>query len=206
MPYNAPEWWMNNPTIPTATPSPQTEFMEVANAMMPYASPYDWQKWANYLWANEPQVYTGYTPQALQAWTPPRLTKAQEQAYYNPERYTAAQNFLFGDTGTTGKIDLDSPVRQWLQSLVTTGQQYGPQNTRAQRRTIESQLNDLLSSPQSYGVDEATGALWKPWAQSFVAPTTKKVPWAARSELPWVQTSSWKNPAAGSTTRNKQWW
>ncbi len=201
-----PSWWQGGQTIPTTVPSTSVEFLEAANQLMPYMSPQDMARLGMYLYAQQPKVFTGYAPQNIQSWAPPRLTKAQEKTLYSPDRYTQAQNYMFGDTGTAGKIDPDSPVRQWLQNIMATGQQYGPQNTRAQRRTVESQLSDLLGSPQSYGVDETGAALWKPWLQSFVAPTTKKMQWPASSELPWAQASSWKNPAAGSTTRNKQWW
>lgn len=204
-----PEWYNPNVTIPTATPSPQTEYMEMVNRMMPYGSAYDVPRWAQYLYANQPQVFTGYAPQAVNAWSPFAAPQLQDTR----ARYDQARSTLLGEGG----LDVDSPVRQWLDVITGTAQKFAPtsaapeaRRTRGQQREYEKTMSELMEQPEAYGVAKETGALWKPWLESYLAPTTQRLDtrisptapeWMLRSSILGPQTTKYR----GNTWAQKRW-
>jgi hypothetical protein len=206
MPYQQwmPSWLNPQTTIPTATPSPQVEFMEAANRLLPQMSPYDVRPWAQYLYAQEPQVFTGYNPQTVAAWQPPRLTAQQSAAYQNPERIQQGWDTL------SGMVDPDSPAREWLNTVFQTAKQY--QNpTRRGQQDYYRLMGDtatgtgLLGAPTSYGVTKEQAALWQPWLQSYIAPTTERLPKNTPTNAPsWITSSAMLGQP--TTTRRASSW
>ena len=218
-PYTPP-WYDPNAWIPTATPSPQVEFMEAINRLMPTMSPQDYQPWLSYLRTQQPDVFTGYTPENIAQYQAPQRTPEQERALNVPERYDQAKGTLFG---TGGIIDPDSPAREWLNSIFSTGQQLAPKTAAPESAPSKMQQQDiwrllggvqegtgLLGSPTSYGVSKEQAALWQPWLEQFLAPTTRNLPNYLPSNAPsWLASSGTQAPktsvSRAGTWANPRW-
>jgi hypothetical protein len=212
---NMPSWYQPDAWIPTATPSPQVEFAEMANRLMPYMSPLDYRPWMTYLRTQEPSVFTEYTPERLAAWQPPRMTEQAYTPYTTRPRVEAARGELMGG------LDPDSPAREWLNSIFNLAEQAAPTSgapearpSRMQQQEYWRSIGDmatgtgLLGSPQSYGVPTEQAQLWQPFLEQFLAPTRERTPtympqnapsWLMRSSLYGPRTSMqregvWANP------------
>jgi len=210
-----PSWYNQNAWIPTATPSPQVEFMEAVNRLMPQMSPQDYQPWLSYLRTQQPDVFTGYTPEAIAQYQPPQRTPEQERALNVPGRYEQAKQSLFAPSGI---IDPDSPAREWLNSIFSTGQQLAPKTAAPESAPSKMQQQDLwrllgdtqggtglLGSPTSYGVSQEQAGLWQPWLEQFLAPTTRNLPSYLPSNAPsWLTGSGMQAPIT-SVSRAGNW-
>lgn len=213
-----PNWLQPTVTIPEATPTPQTQFLDVVNRLMPYMGPNDIRAWAQYLQTHAPQTYTSYAPETVAAWQPPALTRQQERTYNAPERIQAAKQAMFDQN----MVDPDAPAREWLKNIFSTAEQYsGEQSKRRQQeywRLLGSAANTqtntagtgLLGSPASFGVTQEEGALWRPWLESFLSPTRQRMTGSIATNAPsWVSDSSLYGPynqyRRGSAWANPRW-
>ena len=208
-----PEWYNPQATYPTATWTPQAEYLGAVSRMMPYMSPYDVKPWATQLYAQAPEAFP-YTPEQLGSWRPPAMTRQQEREQQMASRFAQAREQLFGG----GVLDENSPVREWLNSIIGTAEQYAPTSAAPEARPSRGQQQEfwrqigsaetqsgLLGRPEAYGATAETAALWRPWLEQFLAPTQrtgmKYLPSTAPS---WVQSASLLGPKT-STQRGGVW-
>jgi hypothetical protein len=196
-----PAWWNPDIVYPTITPSPQVSFMESVNRMMPYISPLDQRRWATYLWSNAPTVFP-YAPETLGDWRPPPVAAPPAA-----QRTQQAQQTLMGPEGT---IDPDAPARQWLESIIGVAGEYAGPRTRGQQRQYEQRVGEMFANPMSYGVSQEEGAMWQPWIQSLVQPTTQHLSTRISPQAPeWMQAASIYGPKTtrfrGTKWANPRW-
>jgi len=209
-----PQWYNPEAFYPSATWSPQAEYIDTVSKLMPYMSPLDVKPWATYLYTQAPEAFP-YTPEQLGSWRPPAFTPAQEREQQLNTRFSQARQQLFGDNAL---VDEASPVREWLNAVIGTAEQYAPSTaapearpSRGQQQELWRQIGDiesqtgLLGKPQAYGVSTETAALWRPWLEQFLAPTQqtgmKYLPSTAPS---WLQSASLRGPKT-STQRGGVW-
>jgi hypothetical protein len=199
-------------------PSVEAEFLDVVNRMLPSMGPMDVQPWAQYLYAQAPTTYGTYAPETVAAWRPPRFTPQQQQQLTTAPRYQQARQTMMP------MIDPDSPVKDWLNTIFTTAEQFAPGSERVpgQRATRRQQQEywrliggpeertGLMGKPTAYGVPEQTAELWRPWLESFLAPTQERPPRYMVPGMPgWVGRSYWLGPQTnvqrGGTWANPRW-
>ena len=214
-----PEWYNPEAFYPSATWSEPGEYMNAISQLMPLMSPLDYQPWMSYLYTQAPEAFP-YTPERVGGWRPPVLDPAQVREQALTGRFAQAREQLFGEQGL---IDPSSPVRDWLNTIIGTAEQYAPTSaapearpSRAQQQQLWRQIGDinqqtgLLGKPQAYGVSQQTSELWRPWIEQFLAPTQQKGMRYLPSNAPsWAQSASLQGPKTsvqmGGTWANPRW-
>jgi len=201
-----PQWWQPDLRLPSVAPSAQTQFLEMINKLLPYTSPNDYRRWATYLYANAPNSFGAYAPENLAGWQP-TITPQQQAQFETPERHTQARQAI------SQAVDVDSPVKAWLDAITKTAEEYAPggtfapegRRTRAQQRGYEQAMTTYLEQPTGYGVSQEEAALWRPWLETYIAPTTGKMAPTVSANAPeWMLRSSLYGPQSNKV-RGSRW-
>jgi len=196
---NPPPWW-KPATVPTSTPSPQTEFAEAVAMMIPWMTPTDQRRWGDWARTNVPEVYgtwTGLnTPTPDQSifsrWDPTAAMRGMsptERYQYETQPRLAEMWSILGDwrgpeserqfalgghpTGEPGGLlDLDSPIRNQLAAIFTAAARYAPGGP-----ILETQGRRSYAQQRQYEREMADLMNWMPGTEE------EQAAWEMWSEL-----------------------
>jgi len=216
-----PTWYDPALRYPTATYSPEAEFVNAVSAAMPYMSPSDYRPWMAFLRAQAPGTFA-YSPEMTAQMQVPRMLPEAYAPYQTAGRVEQAREALMG--GERPLIAESSPVRQWVDAVMGAAQTFGyggeqsPWGTPTRRQRLEymrtmgspETQSGILGTPQGFGVSEEQAALWTPWLEQFIAPTQEKAPtWLPQNAPNWLTESATVGPRTsvrrGGTWANPRW-
>ena len=126
--------WSGGTWIPSAGSSPNVEYQESLNALLPWMSPQDQMFYADYLAAVQPDIYgrPGEQYGHVVGGNAPALARQilrpeQQYQYAASDRMKSARDTLMSTApGFLPPVDPDSPVYLWLDSVLSGAQQYAP--------------------------------------------------------------------------------
>lgn len=189
-----PEWWK---AMKPSQWTPETEYIALANIMLPHMSPEDQRNVSANIFQMVPEYFGHLDPEMLDIPAPSEpLSSSMRQRFQSARRGGQSLNTLEAMLGATGRErEKFGPGYNYLRTLADTIQDFGGGGglpTRTQRTQFRGALDPLLAQSQSGPLGAYSGiarALTQPFfSAGILDPITKNrsgQSWFGRANPQW---------------------
>lgn len=143
----APDWWKGY--IPSQW-TPESEYIALLNAMIPFMSPEDQRTAASTLARMNPDSFSGYNPEVVPFAVPTEISTELRRSFQSSQRAEAMLGALSNMAAAAGKTEKDlGPGYAYLRQIADTMRDYGAvggeEQTRAQQVQLLGALDPLMA-------------------------------------------------------------